>query len=307
MNKYILSHKTGLQALREYRIDVSNMQTLTFLDSILKERNNPFKQKIDLLVQNKNNTRKNNKYNFHVSTSKINNKSLIMLRNNIYCVSPELLIIQLASKLTFESLFLLVCELCGTYSLDVKNNTFVPGQIPATTINKVNKYKDTLLKSQKYFRGKTILNKVLLIAKDRSFSPMESKLLLKLSGPRNMGMYGIKNIELNSPVKLSKEASLIAGQNIVVPDLSIPLYKVAIEYDSSQFHENITQGQKDKRRRDALVQDGWIVHAIVPSIMNNPNSFHVVAMAILSETKQNTRIRNKNFIYKRNNVFKTLL
>ena len=93
-------------------------------------------------------------------------------------------------------------------------------------------------------------------AKEQSASPMESRLYIKLCGPRIKGFYECKNIKLNQQVKLSNKAKLIAGQDIVVPDLSCKSKKVAIEYDSAKFHESTTQGQRDKRRRDALVYDG---------------------------------------------------
>ena len=94
------------------------------------------------------------------------------------------------------------------------------------------------------------------IAANNSASPMESRLYVKLCGPKNMGMYGCKDLKFNCKIDISSEAKKIAGQNFIVPDISNKDKKVAIEYNSSQFHENTIQGQKDQRRRDALVHDG---------------------------------------------------
>lgn len=255
MKNIIVSHKTALRIIRNYRIDPTNMRPLLDMEEYLKISSSTPLSKIDVLVGNKNQSRQSKKFQYHVATYNIKDNLLQKFTNNIYCVKPELLIIQLANVLSFEQLFLLISELCGSYSLDVANRDFETGLAPATSIEKVKKFKNTLLKDVDFFKGQTQLNKVLQYARDNSFSPMESKLLLKFSGPRCLGMYGIKGLDLNKPVKLSKKASLIAGQSTVIPDLSISKYKVAIEYDSAQFHEDVKQGQKDKRRRDALVKD----------------------------------------------------
>ena len=85
---------------------------------------------------------------------------------------------------------------------------------------------------------------------------MESRLFIKLCGGRKYGLYECKNLKFNERVPLSSNARKIAGQDFVIPDLSSQKHKVAIEYNSAQFHEEIIQGQKDQRRRDALVHDG---------------------------------------------------
>lgn len=85
---------------------------------------------------------------------------------------------------------------------------------------------------------------------------MESRLYYKLCGPRNMGLYGCKDLIMNCDVQLSAGAKTISGQEFVRPDILCYKSKVAIEYDSAQYHENVSQGQRDKRRRDALVYDG---------------------------------------------------
>ena len=96
---------------------------------------------------------------------------------------------------------------------------------------------------------------------------------------------------------------LIAGQDYIIPDISCKKKKVAIEYDSAQFHENTERGQRDKRRRDALVKDGWKVFTIVPQQINNAETFDIIAKQILKSLNQGYRIRIKDFEAKRNSAF----
>ena len=85
---------------------------------------------------------------------------------------------------------------------------------------------------------------------------MESRLYIKIAGPRSKGLYGCKKLIFNKTTKISNSAKKIAGQEYIRPDLSNATNKVAIEYDSAVFHKNTEQAQRDKRRRDALVYDG---------------------------------------------------
>ena len=80
-----------------------------------------------------------------------------------------------------------------------------------------------------------------------------------LGGPRIIGAFQINNLEMNVSVKLSKSASEICGQRQVIPDLSVPAKKIAIEYDSDAFHDNVNQNRRDKKRIVALRHDGWQV------------------------------------------------
>ena len=256
MKNMIISHKTALNILRKFRINYSlgNATKINYLNEELHKINS--NEKIDVLVDSFNKRGSNQKYRYHIAPNGFTMKSTFKISKNLYCVCPELLVIQLSTRLNFYNLYLLISELCGTYSINPESLEFFTNINKSTSISKINKYKDELLSNCKIIRGSRILNEVLKVARDNSASPMESRLMLKLSGPRKFGFYGIQNLEFNKPVTLSKSASLIAGQSKVIPDISNTEYKVAVEYDSAQFHENSEQGQRDKRRRDALVHDG---------------------------------------------------
>ena len=183
--------------------------------------------------------------------------SLIKINNNILTINPELTIIYLSSKLNYYELALLIHEFMGTFS--ITNNLeekFMTNLPPITTKKKLQKYIVLYKKTNPRFNGAAKIKDILNFTSENSASPMESRLYIKLCGPRLKGLYGCKNLKLNEGVELSNSASKIAGQRIIKPDISNKEHKVAIEYDSSQFHESVEQGQKDKRRRDALVHDG---------------------------------------------------
>lgn len=130
---------------------------------------------------------------------------------------------------------------------------------------------------------------------NNSASPLESRLGIVLGGSRKIGAFQINNIEMNVPVRLSTSASEICGQRQVIPDLSIPAKKVAIEYDSDAFHDNGNQNRRDKKRIDALQHDGWQVFSFVADQFYNVNVLKHMARDILKANGQSIRIRSANF------------
>lgn len=146
--------------------------------------------------------------------------------------------------------------MCGTYSIDPISHKFIDNLAPLTTPENIKKFLSDFEKKNTKFKGKRTINNVVKFIEANSASPMESRLFIKLCGSRNEGFYSCRELIMNKQIQLSKEARKIAGQNVVIPDIVCEKLKLAIEYNSAQFHESSEQGQKDCRRRDALVYDG---------------------------------------------------
>lgn len=256
MNKIIISHRSALSLFRQIRcskISVENYfsNNLTRTD-LLKVLEKP----IDIMVESKNNFCKSDIFRYHIQPKEIKRNSLIKLSDTVFCANPELVIIQMVDKLSFEQVFLLISELTGSYSLD-EHNKCIETAIPNfTSVAKIQNYEKRLSISNPRYRGCRLLREALRYVADNSASSMESKLYLKLCGSRKRGYYECKNLEFNKKIKLSIAAKKIADQEYVMPDISSCKFKVAIEYDSAQYHTNILQNQKDKARRDALTHDG---------------------------------------------------
>ena len=205
-----------------------------------------------------------------------------------------------------EALALIAFEFCGTYSINPLSGQLQTVVNQIMTTKSFETYLSQYLNFHSYTKGKKKLQEIVKILADNAASPSEARLYIKLCGDRKFGLFGCKNLEMNKSVKISKEAQRIAGQAIIVPDIINEKKKIAIEYNSSQFHENFEQGQKDQRRRDALVYDGWKVHSIVSQHLYDRATFNLLAKEILSELDQNSRFRGKRFEEKNKNAFKLL-
>lgn len=256
MKHIYLSHYSALEAFRQFRIFNILIPFITDLKNMLLSKRHNTNQKIDILINNENEKSSCAHFKYHMKPKKLPPNSFINLDDKIHCPSGELITVLLAQKLCYEHLFLLVLELCGTFALNSKEKTFCQNLKPATTVASLKKYVTKYKALNPKAHGINNLQNIIDRAKPNSASPMESRVFVKLCGPKNRGCYNCADLDLNVKVKLSDEARKIAGQNYVIPDLSCVKKKVAIEYDSAIFHENSNQGQKDKRRRDALVHDG---------------------------------------------------
>lgn len=117
-----------------------------------------------------------------------------------------------------------------------------------TTPSKIYNFAKLLIQYQPHTKGVKLAMNLSKCLESNSASPQESRLYLKLCLPRKYGGYGLKNIKLNKTINLSKSSYNILGYNTIRPDLCNEKTKVAIEYDSSSFHDNANQNTKDKLR-----------------------------------------------------------
>lgn len=187
---------------------------------------------------------------------KVNNKELQKnIFDKIYISSPELCFLQMSTKFTQERLILFGLELCGSYAIDLNNNKgFRDGIAPITTVNKIHDEINCLKGLRLGNYQKTL--RTLKWISEHSASPAESKLFLLFCGPRKLGFFQIRKLELNKQIALSQKAKAICGYSKIKPDMCYIKNKLAIEYDSKAFHEEVEQNQKDKSRVMALTHDG---------------------------------------------------
>lgn len=292
----------AIRLIRTKNAFACSLEDLITLNDLLDNN-----QRIHILLDSSNNKIKNPNFKCHINFSKLPKGSLKIINENIKIVSPEFMLIQLSKSLNYEELFLLILELCGSYSINPLDNSFTNNIYPITDIKTIKNYLTRFKNMNPYAKCVNNLLRICKYAQNASASPMESRLYIKLCGPKKQGLYECKGLKLNQKINISKKAQLIAGQDYIIPDITCIKKKVAIEYDSAQFHENTTQGQRDKRRRDALVHDGWKVVTLVPSQINNPNIFHTIAIDIKKALKEDTRIRVKDFYEKRSRAFENLM
>lgn len=302
MDSIILASTSALIANRQKRIN-SEIDIANYAGTLCDAKEKLNWSPLNIMVDSKGKVHNNWRWKYRVCSASLPKNSIYKISENIMCVCPELMLIQLSSILSWEQLALISMEMCGSYSFDVKTNEFIKNLKPQTSLSKIKTYVHNFEKLNQRYPNIKSVHKVLQTTNNGSASPMESRLYIRLCGERKDGFYGCTGLELNKPIQLSNKASKIAGQKVVVVDILCKKSKVAIEYNSAQYHENSIQGQKDSRRRDALVLDGWKVISITPEQFYDEDTFHVIAIQILKSLGQNSRIRSKNFERKKHEAF----
>lgn len=212
---------------------------------------------LHIAIANSHNMFSGKKLKTHYLKNGFINNSFVKYSNDIFIASPELVFCQMSKELSIEQLMLLGLEYCGSYALSQSAaEGFICNIQPLSTASKMQKFSKALKDHNNNFPGIKNALTVSKILIDNCASPMEAELYLKLSAPRHLGGYAVKNLIANTRINLSKKASDILGFHYLRADLCIKKSKIAIEYDSNTFHDNTGQNEKDKLRADALQHDG---------------------------------------------------
>lgn len=147
----------------------------------------------------------------------------------------------------------LACEFAGRYRLLRAGGGVDYDAHPVMTLASLAEVLDTL-GSRGYSQAVHRAQKVRKLAFDGSASPMETSLALLLTLPLEFGGFGLPRPQLNAPI----DVSVPGGQMTVTPDFLWGEQRVALEYDSDEFHANKGREQagRDALRANALLAGG---------------------------------------------------
>jgi len=195
--------------------------------------------------------------NQHIFSSETPIGCFMNIGNDLMISSPEFVFLQLANQLTSVELIELGYELCGVYSLPLPDEKEVPERGFFTRQQLTSTKKLTaFLDSMPGARGRLRALHALRYLQDGSASPMETKLAMLLTLPYKMGGYGFKMPILNCRIPLPKAVRKYFTKKYYVCDLYWPDEKVAVEYDSDQYHTASERIANDSNKRNALASIG---------------------------------------------------
>lgn len=154
--------------------------------------------------------------------------------------SPELLFLELASKLSIHRLVLLGLQLCSH-----------PPGLPSeaiTTNQKLNKF----LEKTRGYRSNKKAVQAMKYVRNGSASIMESLTYMILGLPHPLGGYGLNGAVFNHEIRLMGEAKMRLGQDRCFVDLFYKEAKLGVEYESFAYHNSPTEQGKDAIRSAVL-------------------------------------------------------
>lgn len=126
----------------------------------------------------------------------------------------------------------LACEFAGTYRLGTGGEAVRYRVAPIMSCEGLGYMAATAGNTTATSRAR----KVAGLAFDGSASPMETALALLLTLPVDYGGFGLPRPLLNASVDVSEHRGMLADRDRVTPDFLWPSERVALEYDSEEFH-----------------------------------------------------------------------
>ena len=202
--------------------------------------------------------------------------SLYKLTNDVYITSPELTYFQIGSSISITDLIQFGMQICGTYALDPCAPTgYRDHLVPLTSSRRLHCYGTQLQRLNP--RSPSLI--ALRWLTDRSASPMETAVFLTLCLPPRYGGYGFPPPQLNMKIPLNDEASKMALQQSITPDMTWSERMVCIEYDSD-LHATSASIARDARRRSTLGFLGYEVLTVTKERVRDPRQFHDVALQL---------------------------
>lgn len=216
---------------------------------------------------------------FHFFSGILPNEAFFRLNQDAFVASPEYIFVQLANKLNLTELLLLGCEMTGTYYRnqdDTRGFSKIP---PLTSVEKLSRF----VKRCNGIDGVKKARRASSYLIGNAASPMEAEAALMVSLPKALGGYGLPKPSLNHPLPLSAEQQSSMKRESIIADMLWTKGKVAVEYDSNQWHSGNDKFIKDSKRRNDILSLGYHVQSITFDEISS-----IVSMDSICETLRKT-------------------
>ena len=207
----------------------------------------------------------------------------ITTRNGKAVASPELLFLELASKLSIHRLIFLGLELCA----------HPPGE-PAKSITTEQKLKKFLAKTHGH-RGCHNAARAVKYVKDGSASIMESLAYMILTLPHALGGYGLNGAIFNHEILLKSNAERLK-QNRFYTDLYYKEARLAVEYESFTYHNSPSEQGRDMLRSASLERQGIVVMRLSTIQLYDKDASREFAKNLAVRLGKRIHIRTEKFI-----------
>lgn len=207
----------------------------------------------------------------------------IIRREDILIASPELVFLELSSKISLHRLILLGLQLCS----------FPPGS-PNKSISTKKKLQKFIEKTPGHTGSKNA-RRALKYIEDGSASLMESLTYMILCLPHALGGYGLGGAVFNHEVKLKKDAAHFLSQNRCFVDLYYRTEKIAVEYDSYSFHNSPEAQGRDAIRSEILHKMGFRMMHLQTIQLYNVKACDVFAINLSRHLGRRIRFRARQY------------
>ena len=160
----------------------------------------------------------------------------------------------------------LACEFAGTYRLCASGSAPCYHVLPIMSAKSLAAMADAVGSSTAASRARTVAE----FAFDGAASPMETALALLLCLPVDYGGFGLPRPQLNAGIDVSSCRGRLSDVGLVTPDFLWEEQRVALEYDSTEFHvAGAGDRGRDAVRANTLTAVGYRVFRATPRVVGS--------------------------------------
>ena len=226
---------------------------------------------VDVLVSSRVNRRPRQNLRLHSSEIILPQGSAVRIDDNLFCSSPEQLLVEMAPSLTYYELVFLMGELFGTYAIAPgREDGMFERSEPLTTPELASSYLARLGTAP----GVAQVRRALRCACARSASPYETRLSMRLGLKPSLGGYHLRVLSMNEPLEVQRIITRL-GKGVRKPDVFLgsahpnsPFSGVAFDYHG-KVHEEPTSITVDLERQNELLGINFKVYTLNKDLYDN--------------------------------------
>lgn len=242
-------------------------------------------ERVHLLISDKRQMHKTDRIRFHTHSGRIPHHAICKLSEGLYVVSPEMMFLMLAKKTNLINLIALGYELVGSYVLSADDTRGFCQCDPLTSTSKLERF----IEHADGVDGVKNARLAVPCLIDGSASPMETFVSMLLCLPKRLGGYGLPKPQLNRKIELSSKQRYLMKREYMRADMMWEQAKLAIEYESNQWHSGEKKFIEDSKRRNDIRHLGFDVTTITLDEFKSDSSMDRIAADIARKLNRRRR------------------
>lgn len=241
----------------------------------------------------------------HCVSAQLPQGSFRSVSENCAMASPELLFIQMGMEMNDVHQVAFGNLLCASFA-PVNSEVDMRGFCEIEPLT--NPHRIAAIASHiRHMKGVGNAKRNLNYVTANAASPREVVLAMLLTLPSSMGGFGFAKPELNGSIVLPPRTAQSFGRRSLRADMLWRAQKVAIEYDSDQWHTGTERITYDSRRRNLLKSMGYDVITVTNGEIKRRGDMERIANVLAAALGRRIRIRTQGFEEKRGRLTRTVL
>lgn len=311
----VLSHMSAFEFWRLHEFDRSSCrgQTLSrhthsnppadFSDDSLSRFLDGLTDPVHVLVPDSSDARRQDHFLYHTCRASLPYGSFAKIDKNAFVSCPELCFLHLAKTRSFVELIALAYELCGTYAISTTDPRGFVDRSSLTSIAQLESFIERAGSLYGVGRARQSLRHIL----PGAASPRETAMAILLCLPNSLGGYALPKPFLNHRIVANWHTQKVTRQQEFFCDAYWPTEKVAVEYDSDQYHSGSEKIAHDSIRRNILADMGITTITITRRQINSRFELDKVARILAKRLGKRIQPRCEDYLAKQQTLRSAIL